>query len=143
MKLNLPVTDNERRYPEDTRLISLTDRKGAVTHANDAFVDVSGFSREELHGRNHNIVRHPDMPPAAFANLWDYLKRGQAWMGLVKNRCKNGDYYWVNAYVAPVFENGEVVGYQSVRVQPQAEHVARATRVYRRLSDGKRPGWFS
>lgn len=140
MKINQPITDNRREFATNERIISLTDKKGAVTYANDAFIDISGFDCTELLGKNHNIVRHPDMPPAAFQNLWEYLKQGKAWMGLVKNRCKNGDYYWVNAYVSPVFENGEITGYQSVRVAPHQEHLERAEKLYPELMKGKRPG---
>lgn len=139
MKVNLPVTEVERVLPEKQQLISLTDKKGLITEANDVFVAVSGFSRDELLHKNHNLVRHPDMPPAAFANLWDTLNTGKPWMGIVKNRCKNGDYYWVDAYVAPVFENDTVVGYQSVRVTPAGTYVDRAADMYRRLKDGRTP----
>ena len=138
MKINQPVTDKRKRFSQDERIISLTDKKGAIIYANDAFLDISGFSCQELLHKNHNVVRHPDMPPAAFANLWDYLKAGKPWLGLVKNRCKNGDYYWVNAYVAPVFENGEITGYQSVRLAPDEQHVERAEKLYTKLQAGKR-----
>ncbi|MGA7802511.1 MAG: PAS domain-containing methyl-accepting chemotaxis protein [Gammaproteobacteria bacterium] len=139
MKVNLPVTGNERTFSDDQHLLSLTDLKGIITYANQNFVEVSGFSAEELARKNHNIVRHPDMPPAAFDDLWKTLKAGKPWMGIVKNRCKNGDYYWVDAYVAPVFEGGRTVGYQSVRTVPAKEHVRRAAGIYQRLKDGKTP----
>lgn len=142
MKINQPVTHTRQEFSKDVRIISLTDKKGAVTYANDEFISISGFRHEELLGINHNIVRHPDMPPAAFQNLWDYLKAGKSWMGLVKNRCKNGDYYWVNAYAAPVYENGQITGYQSVRVSPHEEHVERAERLYKKLMEGKRLSWL-
>src|SRR5699024_5968829 len=90
----------------------------------------------ELKRKAHNIVRHPEMPEALYQNLWDNLKAGRQWMGLLKNRCKNGDYYWVNSYVSPVFENGRQVGYQSVRSQMTAEQKARATRLYQRMQRG-------
>ncbi|GAB5478119.1 MAG: methyl-accepting chemotaxis protein [Marinobacter nauticus] len=98
---------------------------------------VSGFSRDELIGQPHNIVRHPDMPPKAYENMWSHLKAGRPWMGLVKNRCKNGDFYWVSAYVTPVTANGEVVGYESVRSCPGREDVARAERHYKSIREGK------
>ncbi|EMP54449.1 methyl-accepting chemotaxis sensory transducer with Pas/Pac sensor [Marinobacter santoriniensis NKSG1] len=126
MKKNLPVTQTERTFPEHQKLISSTDLKGRIRHCNDAFVDVSGFSREELIGKAHNIVRHPDMPPEAYENMWGHLKAGKPWMGMVKNRCKNGDFYWVSAYVTPVTENGKVVGYESVRTCPDRTDVNRA-----------------
>ena len=142
MKINQPVTNKRKCFSQDQRIISLTDKKGTITYANDAFLAISGFSCQELLDKNHNVVRHPDMPPAAFANLWDYLKAGKPWMGLVKNRCKNGDYYWVNAYVAPVFENGEITGYQSVRLAPDEQQVERAEKVYAKLQAGTRLRWL-
>jgi len=133
MRTNLPVTENERPFPSGDRLVSTTDRQGRITHCNDAFVAISGFSRDELIGAPHNIVRHPDMPPAAFEVMWSHLKAGQPWMGLVKNRAKNGDFYWVDAYVTPIRENGEIVGYESVRSRPAADDVRRAEALYRRI----------
>ncbi|HET8849495.1 MAG TPA: PAS domain-containing methyl-accepting chemotaxis protein [Marinobacter sp.] len=137
MRKNLPVTDREKTYPSHQKLISSTDLKGKIRHCNQAFVDVSGFSREELIGQPHNIVRHPDMPPEAYANMWSYLKAGKPWMGMIKNRCKNGDYYWVSAYVTPVTENGQVVGFESVRSCPSRADVARADKLYARIRAGR------
>ena len=97
MRQNLPITTRERTFPAGQKLISTTDLKGTITYANDAFVAISGFSRSELVGQHHNIVRHPEMPAAAFKTMWQHLQQGKAWMGLVKNRCKNGDFYWVHA----------------------------------------------
>ena len=139
MKKNLPVTQNERVLAEGTELVSATDTKGRITHANPAFVEISGFAEDELVGSNHNIVRHPDMPPAAFQNLWDTLKRGRPWMGVVKNRCKSGDHYWVDAFVTPSLDGDDIVGYESVRVAPQRATVARAEALYKTLSGGNRP----
>ncbi|MEE2001617.1 PAS domain-containing methyl-accepting chemotaxis protein [Alkalimonas sp. MEB108] len=136
MRNNQPVTQRERTFPKEQKLISATDTKGVIQYCNDAFVAISGFSREELIGQPHNIVRHPDMPPAAYETMWSYLKRGKPWMGLVKNRCKNGDYYWVNAYVTPVHQGGKVIGYESVRVCPNREDVARAEDLYQRIRQG-------
>lgn len=137
MKKNLPVTNRERTFPEHQKIISTTDLKGIITHVNDVFIEVSGFSREELIGKSHNIVRHPDMPPAAFQILWDHLKKGKPWMGLVKNRCKNGDHYWVNAYVTPITKNGQTIGYESVRVVPAREDVKRAEAIYTKINKGQ------
>ncbi len=139
MKKNYPVTGIEKEYSNSTIIISETDLKGRITHVNDDFINVCGFSREELIGVNHNIVRHPDMPPAAFADLWDTLKQGKPWMGIVKNRCKNGDHYWVDAFVVPVYTDGQISGYQSVRVKPNRELVERADRLYRDINAGKLP----
>ena len=126
MRDNQPVTQNEFVIGEHQYLISRTDLKGRITYANPAFVEVSGYSREELLGSPHNIVRHPDMPPEAFGDLWETVKRGDTWTGLVKNRRKNGDFYWVLATVTPTMDNGAVVGYTSVRVRPAAGATAQA-----------------
>ena len=93
MKINMPVTNVEHELEDGQPLVSKTDLKGITTYANRAFIEISGYSEEELVGKSHNIVRHPDMPPAAFADLWDTVKSGKAWSGIVKNRCKNGDFY--------------------------------------------------
>ena len=139
MKVNLPITDSEVCLQDGDNLLTTTDLKGAVTYANATFERISGYSQAELVGRNHNIIRHPHMPPEAFKQLWDCLKAGKSWMGLVKNRCKNGDYYWVSAYVTPVRENGRVVEYQSVRTRASDERVAAAERCYAALLQGKVP----
>lgn len=137
MRKNLPVTQTEKRFPPEVQLISSTDTKGVIRHCNDAFEQVSGYSRSELIGQAHNIIRHPYMPQAAFENMWSYLKRGKPWMGLVKNRCKNGDFYWVNAYVTPVTEDGRVVGFESVRTCPSRADISRADALYQRINAGK------
>lgn len=136
MKINLPVTGVEKPFGSGT-IVSKTDLRGILTYANDAFVALSGFSREELIGKNHNLVRHPDMPPAAFAWLWDTIKTGQPWRGIVKNRCKNGDHYWVEAFVVPVRENGKIVEYMSVRTPPSRAQVSAAESLYREINAGK------
>ncbi|EKO3569969.1 methyl-accepting chemotaxis protein [Shewanella oncorhynchi] len=137
MRNNQPITRNERTFPATTKLISVTDTKGTIIECNDDFVEVSGYEKNELIGKPHNIVRHPEMPAAAFAVMWTHLKAGKPWMGLVKNRCKNGDYYWVDAYVTPVTEKGRVVGYESVRSCPKREDVARAEALYTKINAGK------
>jgi len=131
---NAYVSQKEVPFPQNTVLISRTDTKGIITYANDAFVAISGYSREELIGTSHNIVRHPDMPPQAFKWLWDTLKERRPWRGTVKNRCKNGDHYWVRATVAPIFEGGQMIGYSSVRRAPTREQVAGAEALYRQLN---------
>ena len=130
MRVNQPVTGRERSFGDDLQLISTTNLKGVITYANPGFVEVSGFSLDELQGQPHNMVRHPDMPEQAFADLWRHLKANKPWLGVVKNRCKNGDHYWVSAYVMPMFKNGEVVGYESVRTRPTRQVVERAARIY-------------
>ena len=137
MKVNLPVTQTEVPFPKGRYIVSRTDLKGSITYANDTFVEISGFTREELMGKNHNLVRHPDMLPGAFAWLWDTLKEGRPWRGIVKNRCKNGDYYWVDALVVPVLKNNETIGYMSVRTEPTRQQIADAEALYRQLKDGK------
>ncbi|WP_339722367.1 PAS domain-containing methyl-accepting chemotaxis protein [Marinomonas primoryensis] len=138
MRHNTPITTQEKTFEKNEKLISTTDLKGNIIHCNDAFVKISGFDKSELIGSSHNIVRHPDMPQDAFQIMWETIKQGKAWMGLVKNRCKNGDYYWVDAYVTPVLEVGKVVGYESVRTVPNREDVLRAEKVYRKIVSGKR-----
>lgn len=139
MKINLPVTGRSVDFAPDANILSTTDLTSAITYANQDFIDISGYSREELLGSPHNLLRHPDMPSAAFAHMWQTLKRGRSWMGMVKNRCKNGDHYWVSAYATPVTRDGVTVEFQSVRTQPDARRVAAAERVYARLRLGKRP----
>ncbi|WP_317933086.1 PAS domain-containing methyl-accepting chemotaxis protein [Halioxenophilus sp. WMMB6] len=134
-----PVTQKEVMFGKDEQLVSSTTTKGVITFCNDTFSRIAGFSAEELQGQAHNIVRHPDMPAAAFAKMWQDLKSGHHWMGLVKNRCKNGDHYWVDAYVTPLRERGEITGYESVRVAPTREQVERAEQAYARINQGKNP----
>jgi len=128
------VTQKEVPFPSGGALVSKTDTRGIITYANDAFVAVSGYSREELLGKSHNLVRHPDMPPQAFRWLWDTLKENRPWRGLVKNRCKNGDHYWVRATVAPIVEGGKTTGYVSVRRVPARNQIAEAEALYKRLN---------
>jgi len=137
MRKNLPITNQEKTFQNNEKLISTTDLKGNIVHCNDAFIEISGFDKSELIGSPHNIVRHPDMPQEAFQIMWETLKQGKAWMGLVKNRCKNGDFYWVDAYVTPVTEAGKVVGYESVRTIPNREDVVRSEKVYQQIINGK------
>ncbi len=139
MKNNLPVSGREVTYPNSANILSVTDKKGVITYVNEDFLTISGFEKDELIGENHNIVRHPDMPPAAFDDLWQTLQQGNAWMGVVKNRCKNGDHYWVDAFVTPITENGQLVEYQSVRRKPSSECIERAEEVYKRINEGKTP----
>lgn len=137
MKVNLPVTDHEVQFEDDTLIVSRTDLKGHITFVNRDFIRISGFSEDELLGRPHNIVRHPDMPPAAYEDLWRTLKSGKPWVGMVKNRCKNGDYYWVEANVTPVFESGQTVGFLSVRTKPSRVKIEAAMALYARMREGR------
>lgn len=136
------MSNREYQLQNDDFLISRTDLSGRITYANPAFIEVSGFSWQELNGADHNIVRHPEMPREAFANLWGTLKAGRSWDGLVMNRRKNGDYYWVQAHVTPFYENGKHVGYASVRTRAQEQKIALATGVYRAIREGRKSGYF-
>ena len=137
MKLNLPVTDREIALDHNTRIISTTDLKGAIAHGNEEFIRISGFTWEELKGNDHHILRHPDMPPLAFGDLWATLKAGGSWMGVVKNRTKSGDYYIVDAFATPVYDQGNVVGYQSVRRMVESDVRKRALALYEKLRKGQ------
>lgn len=137
MKKNFPVTSVENDYNDEMEIISTTNTTGVITGVNDDFIKIAGFSEEEFLGKSHNVVRHPDMPQAAFADMWGHLKDGKHWMGVVKNRCKNGDHYWVDAYVTPIEENGEITSYESVRVKPAKSLVERAEYLYQRINAGK------
>ncbi len=130
MRNNQPVTQREYVLDEETVLISRSDLKGNVTYANAAFVEVSGYSREELMGAPHNMIRHPDMPEAAYADFWKTIQAGGTWQGTVKNHRKNGDHYWVNATVAPLRDGERIVGYTSLRRKASAKRIARAEQVY-------------
>ena len=137
MRNNGPVTGREVPVGKQDEIVSATDTGGMITFCNDTFARIAGYTHEELIGQPHNILRHADMPAAAFTMLWDRVKAGQPWMGVVKNRCKNGDHYWVDAYVTPLKEKGRVVGYESVRVQASAEVIARAEATYTRINQGQ------
>ncbi|MGY4877891.1 methyl-accepting chemotaxis protein [Vreelandella aquamarina] len=137
MRTNLPVSHVEYAYAEDDLLISRTNLKGEITYANPAFVQVSGFSLDELLGENHNLVRHPDMPPAAFKDFWETIQQGKPWSGLVKNRRKDGDHYWVRANAMAIQENGRIVGYASLRTKPSAAEVQHAEKIYHAWKNGQ------
>ena len=155
MRTNLPVTDNEIVLRDGESIVSKTDIKGKITYVNPYFLEISGFTEAELIGSPHNIVRHPDMPPEAYADLWSTLQAGQQWTGLVKNRHKDGDFYWVVANVTPVKENGVAVGYMSVRTKPTRAQINGAAAIYRQFKAGQanriairqgavvRTGWLS
>ncbi len=137
MKENLPVTQKNIEMAPELVLVSHTDLKGIITYANRTFVEVSGFSLQELTGNNHNMVRHPDVPSALFEDLWSTVQNGRPWTGIVKNRAKSGDHYWVEANVAPIYEEGEISGYMSVRKPATAEQIAQAQGLYAEVERGE------
>lgn len=137
MRTNLPVTNNEYILTDSDSIVSITDLQGKITYINEDFKRISGFSEAELMGQPQNIVRHPDMPVEAFADFWATLKSGRPWVGYVKNRCKNGDYYWVQANATPVVERGQLTGYMSVRGKPSRTAVEAADRAYSLFREGK------
>ncbi|MBU1225091.1 MAG: PAS domain-containing protein [Gammaproteobacteria bacterium] len=136
MRTNMPVTNAEYVLKDTETVVSKTDLHGNITYVNQDFVNISGFSEAELMGQPQNIVRHPDMPVEAFADLWRTIKSGKAWTGLVKNRCKNGDHYWVLANAAPIIENGKTTGFASIRVKPTRDQVQAAEGAYRAVKAG-------
>jgi len=136
MRNNQPITQREYDYPAEMMLVSSTNTKGEITHCNRAFVEASGFEYDELIGQPHNIVRHPDMPPEAYRDMWRTMGSGLPWTGLVKNRRKNGDHYWVVANATPIMENGRPTGYLSVRTKPSRAQVQAAEALYAKLNQG-------
>ena len=135
-----PVTQREYQFPDGVTLLSVTDPSSHIAYANGAFVRTSGYSEDELKGQAHNLVRHPDMPREAFADMWRSLKQGQSWTALVKNRRKDGDHYWVRANAAPMRRGGQVVGYLSVRTKPSRSEIDAAQTLYRRFREGRARG---
>ena len=141
MRINLPVTQNAYLFPADQTLISITDLKGRITYCNANFIAVSGYSQNELLGQPHNLIRHPDMPAEAYRDMWSTVQAGLPWTALVKNRRKNGDYYWVRANATPMRNGGRIVGYLSVRTHVPDEDIAAAEKLYavmrREAEDGR------
>ncbi|MCF7478784.1 methyl-accepting chemotaxis protein [Vibrio sp. J2-4] len=140
MSANISHKAQETLVRESEELVSTTNLQGVITYCNEAFCRVAEYTHEELVGQNHNIVRHNDMPKAAFGDMWARLKQGKAWRGMVKNATKSGGYYWVDAYVTPIYENNHVVGYQSVRVKPKREWVDIATKAYKSMRAAEKSG---
>lgn len=137
MRSNLPVTQNEVLFAEGDSLVTTTDLKGRICYCNPSFIEVSGFTKDELLGQPHNVIRHPDMPEEAFRDMWATISQGQPWSGMVKNRRKNGDFYWVKANVTPLLDaRGELTGYMSVRNRPDRAAVAEAEALYQRMKAG-------
>ncbi|MRX11635.1 PAS domain-containing protein [Pseudoduganella sp. FT25W] len=133
MRNNQPVTNREVEVLDDQAIVSKTDLNGNITYVNPYFTQISGFSEDELLGAPQNLVRHPDMPAEAFADLWSSIQSGTPWTGIVKNRCKNGDHYWVRANITPIRENGKTIGYMSVRVKAERHQIAKAEQAYRTI----------
>lgn len=127
------VTEEEVPYPDGRLIVSRTDLKGIITHVNRSFVEMSGYAEEELIGAPHSILRHPDMPKAAFKDLWDTVQRGDVWQGYVKNLRKDGRFYWVKATVIPNVRDGRIVGYTSVRRKPDRCKVEECIALYARM----------
>ena len=136
-RMNVNTTNVEHFLDPKHPIVTRTDLKGKITYANPAFIEISGYSEQELLGQPHNIVRHPDMPAKAFEDLWRTLQANKPWHGLVKNRSKDGGFYWVEAYVTPLTENGEKIGYQSVRTAPSQADKAAAEALYRAVKNGQ------
>ncbi len=137
MKINMPITNVEHALTETDSIVTKTDLKGMITYANEDFIQICGFAREELIGSSHNIIRHPDMPEEVFEDLWTSMKAGRPWTGVVKNRCKNGDFYWVLANVTSFYENDKLAGYMSVRTKPSQKQVTEAAEFYGKFREGK------
>ena len=137
MRNNQPVSQREYQYPDDATLMSTTDADSHITYANDAFIEVSGFDSEDIIGQPHNIVRHPDMPPSAFKDMWTTLQQGFPWTALVKNRRRNGDHYWVRANVVPIIRGGKTKGYLSVRTKPTATEISETQSLYDKMNRGE------
>jgi len=139
MRLNLPVNDNEYTFGDNEFLVSKTDTKGRITYCNQAFVKIAGYQEDEMLGQPHNMVRHPDMPMAAFEDLWQTVKAGKEWNGIVKNRSYDGGYYWVDATVTPSLDaSGHTIGYMSIRRKPSRQQVLDAEVLYRSMKNSEK-----
>jgi len=135
MRQNLPVTDHETHVAEDQAVVSKTDLDGNIVYVNPYFCQVSGYAAGELLGAPQNLLRHPDMPAEAFADLWASIRAGTPWTGLIKNRARDGGFYWIQANVTPIRENGKALGYMAVGVRPQPARVAAAQQAYRAIRE--------
>lgn len=139
MRINNPVTQKENDIMgSEEFIISKTDTNGIITYVNTVFCQVSGFSEKELLGQSHNIVRHPDMPCVAYSQLWENILARRDWRGMVKNRCKNGDHYWVDVTLSPQIGNdGSVIGYYAVRRKPTKAQIDEATALYAQMRESE------
>ncbi|MBA2201898.1 PAS domain-containing protein [Escherichia coli] len=140
MKRNTPVTQKEYLLKDGMTLMSTTDTHSHITYANSAFIDASGYEEEQLTGEPHNVIRHPDMPAAAFADMWFTIQQGESWTGLVKNRRQNGDHYWVRANVTPVYQQERLTGYISVRNIPLRDEINAAEKLYAAVNENNLKG---
>lgn len=140
MRMNLPVTNVEIPLEDGKSIVSKTDLRGDITYVNPYFVEISGYSESELMGAPQNLIRHPDMPAEAFADLWRTVKKGKPWTGLVKNRSKSGNFYWVRANITPVRQDGQIIGYMSVRTKPDRKSIEAASNLYAAIRQGKARG---
>jgi aerotaxis receptor len=140
MRVNLPITGQEIDYDSQHMLVSVTDTRGHISHCNRAFIEVSGYTQDELLGENHNLIRHPDVPAAAFKDLWSTIGRGKPWTGVVKNRAKSGDHYWVVANVTPIMRNGKPQSYMSVRTKPSRSQIEAADKLYAQINTATQNG---
>nr|WP_315236449.1 methyl-accepting chemotaxis protein [uncultured Albidiferax sp.] len=140
MRNNLPILNQEYSFPPGQTLVSTTDLHGNINYCNPVFIEVSGFTREELIGQPHNLIRHPDMPEEAFRDMWETIKGGRPWSAMVKNRRKDGSYYWVRANVTPLMEGTQPIGFMSVRTEPLRADIDAATALYARMRAEKAQG---
>lgn len=139
MKRGIQPTAVERKMREDDFIVSKTNAKGIITYGNPIFIEFSGYSEAELLGSQHNVVRHPDMPRAAFKLAWDTIQAGQEFFGYVKNMAKDGSYYWVFTHITPDFDaSRNIVGYTSVRRCPKDQAVRAIEPVYRQMLEAER-----
>ncbi|RYF08222.1 MAG: PAS domain-containing methyl-accepting chemotaxis protein [Comamonadaceae bacterium] len=140
MRVNLPVSTQEYAFPHGETLVSTTDLKGRILYCNPMFIEVSGFERDDLLGQPHNMIRHPDMPEEAFRDMWETIAKGLPWSAAVKNRRKNGDFYWVMANVTPLMEGDSPMGYMSVRTEATREQIQASERLYAQMRSEKEAG---
>ncbi|EKR74895.1 PAS domain S-box protein [Leptospira noguchii str. 2006001870] len=141
MRKNLPITNQEIKVPINSVLISRTDTKGKMSYVSQDFANISGFSEEEMLGEPHNLIRHPDVPSEIFQEMWETIKNGNPWSGIIKNRAKSGDYYWVDATVTPVMSEGVISGYMSVRKKATQDQIQRAEVLFYQLKNTKSFLW--
>lgn len=141
MRKNLPITNQEIKVPINSVLISRTDMKGRISYVSQDFANISGFSEEEMLGEPHNLIRHPDVPSEIFREMWETIKDGNPWSGIVKNRAKSGDHYWVDATVTPVMSEGAISGYMSVRKKATQDQIQRAEILFSQLKNTKSFFW--